>query len=106
MRNLLEFLHIIKPKNLNFNDCEVYSGVKKNTHLIYRKDGDIDYDPDSREPYHVAYNNAREIIRRAKIKGEWFAVIQLSNATEEALRKDGYRIEYRKNCGEGDIVKW
>lgn len=88
----------------------VVSGqVLKNPRLRYRKNGDVDYDPDSREPSFVQYNNAREIIRQSKLRGERFAKIQLSNASEEALRYDGYKIEYRNakdGDGEYDTVRW
>ncbi len=72
--------------------------LPKNKKLTYRGDGvTIDYDPDSRQPSHCDYNQAREVIRQAKLKGLTHIHWACSSAMAKELEEDGYTIHNDKN---------
>ena len=56
-----EFIRIYWNKSDSYFLEEFISGEiqKRNKHLKFRKNGDVDYDFNSREPLFVAYNNTR-----------------------------------------------
>jgi hypothetical protein len=108
-QGLIELIKLIakrmfsrKPKFiLNSECCEGVSNkykfayaritlLSKNPKLTYRENGDVDYDPYSSFPQFVDYNNIREIIRQAKLRGENHIHCKMSVAASEQIRKDGY----------------
>lgn len=107
---------LVKDKKIVYSDplynreqWELKILPNRNPDLKYREDGDVDYDPKSKNPGFVAYNNIREAIRQAKKRGDTHVKVMLSNATEEMMRKDGYMVVYRNSTeGDGmyDTVSW
>ena len=82
-----------------------YSRMKylpKNHKLRYRKNGDIDFDKNSKSSLFVEYNNAREAIRQAKNKNHNHVHWKISSAVAEELEKDGYICTH----DELDTIKW
>lgn len=80
--------------------------LPRNKNLEYRKEnaeGDVHYDKDSKQPSFVEYNNAREAIRQAKLKGLNHVHWKVSSAVSEQLRKDGYT---HYNNGNFDMISW
>lgn len=65
--------------------------LPRNPRLKYRDNGDVDNDPESRQPTWVQYNNLREIIRQAKEKGLTHCHASTSVFSSEEIRKDGYK---------------
>lgn len=76
--------------------CFSYATMKympRNSRLRYRSkdaEGDVDFDPYSKNSGFVQYNNCREAIRQAKAKGHDHVHWRLSVACSEAIRADGY----------------
>ena len=66
--------------------------LPKNPKLKYRDNGDVDYDPDSRQPTWVQYNNLREVIRQAKEKGLNHCHHSTSVFSSGEISKDGYKV--------------
>lgn len=66
--------------------------LPKNSILRYRPNGDVDFDPKSRRPEFVEYNNLREVIRQAKEDKFRHVHWRTSVACDETISKDGYRV--------------
>lgn len=77
-----------------------------NNGVSYRRNGDVDFDPRSRYPSFVQYNNARQSIQQAKCSGKKECSIQLCTYVIQLLIEDGYEIEYRNYPESHDLVKW
>ena len=74
--------------------------LPRNPKLKYREDGDIDFDPDSREPKWCDYNALRERIRQAKEKGLTHCHASTSVFSGSEISADGYKVH---NDGLGTI---
>lgn len=88
--------------------CFSYAHMKympRNPQLIYRSgnsEGDVDFDPKSKNSRFVEYNNCREAIRQAKAKGYNHVHFRLSIAGSEAIKADGY-IDHNDKL---DTISW
>jgi len=76
--------------------------LQRNPNLKYRDNGDIDFDPFSRLPNFVEYNNAREVIRQAKKAGQNHVHWRMSVAVAKEIRQDGY-IDHNDKL---DTISW
>lgn len=78
--------------------------------LKFSENGDVDFDPNSREPRFVQYNNTRLLIQRAKDEGKNFVATALSTACWNAIARDGYKIKLRKDFEPGNserhMISW
>lgn len=103
-----EFLHLYwNKKNSYFLDDFLSGDIqKRNKHLKFRKNGDVDWDIKSRKPSFVEYNNTRleikEWMRTTKQpdKGYYEFTGNFSGALWEAFKEDGFRVYLMKEVNE------
>jgi len=76
--------------------------------LKFRENGDVDLDPNSRDPTFVEYNNMRLLIQKAKDAGKKFVASSISSGCWNELRRDGYVIAYDKSAKhkERHLITW
>lgn len=78
------------------------------SHLKFRENGDVDFDPNSRLPKFVDYNNTRLLIKKAKDEGKKFAATCLSGVGWDEIIRDGYkiRLDYTAEHKKRHIITW
>jgi hypothetical protein len=76
--------------------------------LKFRENGDVDYDPKSKRPTFVEYNNVRLKIQLAKNRKERNVMDSLSVACWNELLNDGYQISNigEDNDGYRHLIEW
>jgi len=101
MKKFLEqlFKGIFKVKTLE---------EKITPHLKFRENGDVDYDPKSRHPTFVEYNNVRLQIQSAKNSGQKEIMTNLSIACWDEIAHDRYSISVVRENKDGyrHLIKW
>jgi hypothetical protein len=82
--------------------------IRNRNKVILRENGDVDYDPNSRLPNFVDYNNVRRDIAKQKKLGKKELSGAFSVRVSEELEKDGYCIKFEPNNDHmhRHIIQW